>query len=67
MMTALSLVSLLAACPGAVTTDALFKDVQRAPPALQPQTAEFLVKEDRAVAVWIAETVRKCEKFGCVQ
>lgn len=55
---------LLTACQGA-GVDAAFKDVQRAPPDLKRETAEYLVQHDAHVAVWIAETRKKCERFGC--
>ena len=57
---------LLTACSG-VVVDPAFKDVQRTPPVPTEQTVEYLVTNDRPLAEWIAETRRKCERFGCVQ
>lgn len=45
--------------------DAQFSDVQRAPPPLKPPTSEYLIDNDRDVAVWIGETKLKCAEFGC--
>lgn len=64
MIAALSICS-LAGC--AQETGALFSDVQRTPPVMKRTTAEYLVRNDRAVAVWIGETKLKCERFSCVQ
>jgi len=65
LMIAASLLFLLMGCE--TKTGALFSDVQRTPPDLKPQTAEYLVRNDREVAVWVGETKLKCEKFGCVK
>jgi hypothetical protein len=43
-----------------------FKDIQRPPPKAQPATADYLIANDRPLAEWIAETARKCNRFGCV-
>ena len=43
-----------------------FKDIQRAPPVTKPETAEYLLANDRRVGVWIAETAKKCKLFGCI-
>lgn len=55
---------LLSACLGA---DASFKDVQRKPPTVSDATAVYLVKNERPFTEWVAETRKKCEKFGCVE
>tara|TARA_R100000951_G_C2644856_1_gene182208 strand:- start:2418 stop:2630 length:213 start_codon:yes stop_codon:yes gene_type:complete len=65
LMIAVSSPFLLMGCE--TKTGALFSDVQRTPPALKPATADYIIRNDRDVAVWIGETKQKCEKFGCVQ
>lgn len=57
---------LLTAC-SIVSVEPAFKDVQRAPPVPSEETARIIVANDRPLAEWIAETRRKCEKFGCAQ
>ena len=57
---------LLTAC-SVVAVDPAFKDVQRIPPVPSEETVRVIVANDRPLAEWIAETRRKCEKFGCAQ
>lgn len=53
----------LPACAG---QGASFADIQRKPPAVSETTASYLVKNARPLAEWIAETTKKCARFGCV-
>lgn len=55
------------ACAGCVasTNQPLFKDVQRTPPAVDEPVADYLVREARPLAEWIAETRIACNRFGC--
>lgn len=59
----------LSACQWRVTEQdgPLFRDVQRAPPPVAPETVDFLVREERGLAVWIAETNKNCSSFGCLK
>lgn len=54
---------LLPACAG---QGASFADIQRKPPPVSDQTACYLVHNERPLAEWIAETAKKCARFGCV-
>jgi len=55
-----------AGCEAKPSSDPAFKDVQRVPPITKRATVEYLVGNDRLLAEWVAETSRKCDKFGCV-
>lgn len=57
---------LLSACLG-VGAEPAFKDVQRQPPMVSEATSRVIVRDDRALAVWISETAKKCAEFGCVE
>ena len=57
----------LTGCGDKVGFDPAFKDIQRQPPLTKPATADYLLTNDREVGVWIAETAKKCDKFGCVK
>jgi len=57
----------LAGCDLRTGSDPAFKDIQRAPPLTKAETVGYLVSNDRLLAEWLAETARKCDKFGCVQ
>ncbi|MEM1079211.1 MAG: hypothetical protein AAGI09_11835 [Pseudomonadota bacterium] len=48
-------------------TEALFSDIQRAPPPVAPASVDFLIREERPLAAWIAETNKNCETFGCAE
>ena len=66
-MTAACSLIFLAACEPKPASDPAFKDVQRVPPITKRASVEYLVTNDRLLAEWVAETARKCDKFGCVQ
>lgn len=57
---------LLTGCGDKLGPDPAFKDIQRAPPRVTAETAEYLLKNDRRISEWIVETARKCNQFGCV-
>lgn len=46
--------------------DPLFKDVARNPPLTKQETNEYLVRNDRPLAVWIEEMAEACDEYGCV-
>lgn len=52
--------------PGALTSDALFKDVSRRPPDARPETVDALVA-DPAFGAWVVYQDRACDRWGCVQ
>jgi len=56
----------LAGCEAKPSSDPAFRDIQRVPPITKRATVEYLVGNDRLLAEWVAETSRKCDKFGCV-
>lgn len=58
-------VSFLTAC-STVSVKPAFEDIQRAPPPVKEETVRYLLQHDRHVVAWIAETIKKCEEFGCV-
>ena len=60
-------VSLLTGCGDRVGSASAFKDIQRNPPKVKVETADYLLANDRAVGVWIVETAKKCAEFGCVK
>ena len=59
--------SLLMGCGDKPGSAPAYKDVQRVPPKAKAATADYMIANDRPLAEWIAETARKCDKFGCVQ
>lgn len=43
-----------------------FEDVQREPPKLQhEETVDYLIRHERPLAEWIAETAIACDEYGC--
>lgn len=46
--------------------DARFKDVQRKPPLSRAATVDYLIANDRPLAVWIEETAKACDDYGCL-
>lgn len=67
MKYAIALTMILQAACSAVTVNPAFKDVQRMPPIPSEEAAIYLVKNERPLAEWIAETRVKCKKYGCVK
>lgn len=59
-------IAFLAACDPTLQTDPLFKDVARTPPLTKAASIEYLVKNDRPLAVWIEEMARACDEYGCI-
>lgn len=57
---------LLTACGDKLGPAPAFKDVQRVPPKVTSETADYLLKNDRRLGEWIVETAKKCNQFGCV-
>lgn len=60
------LTTFLTGCLGLNSTDAAFKDVQRKPPRVSEPTIRVIVRDDRDLAVWIEETARACDEYGCI-
>jgi hypothetical protein len=42
-----------------------FKDVARKPPLTRQATVEYLVTNDRPMAVWIEEMAQACDVYAC--
>lgn len=65
---ALSSMLLVAACE-APQRDAEphFTDVVSAPPITNPATPEWLVTNDRPLAVWIEGIAQACDRYGCAR
>lgn len=66
-MTTLCATLSLSFCTPLIQTEPLFSDIQRAPPRVAPETVDHLIREERPLAAWIAETNRNCETFGCAE
>jgi hypothetical protein len=49
----------------ALQTDPLFKDVARKPAITNPETPEWIVRNDRPFAEWVEEMGQACEDHGC--
>ena len=46
--------------------DPAFRDVARKPPLNRMETVDYLVTNDRPLAVWIEEMAAACDDYGCV-
>ena len=46
--------------------DPAFRDVARKPPLNRLETVDYLVANDRPLAVWIEEMAAACDDYGCV-
>lgn len=57
-------ITLISGCN--VQSEAAFKDIQRHPPVIERETVDYLIGNNRPLIEWIAETGKKCDKFGCV-
>ncbi|QLB38238.1 o-spanin [Sulfitobacter phage phiGT1] len=67
LLTMICAASLLTGCGDRAGSAPAFKDIQRNPPTVKPETADYLLANDRNVGVWIVETAKKCAEFGCVK
>lgn len=61
------LISSLGACQPMGRAEPAFVDVARKPPLTRPETAEYLVRNDRPMAVWIEEMATACDELGCAR
>lgn len=43
-----------------------FVDVVRDPPDAKPETADYLIRNDRPVAEYLAELGIACDTYGCL-
>lgn len=61
------LTSYLAGCDMVEVGKPAFVDVARKPPLTRVETVEYLVRNDRPMAVWIEEMAAACDDLGCVE
>jgi len=58
--------SFLSACDPILTTDALFKDVSRPPPAAPAPVLERIATDAPDLGRWIIYQDRMCDRHGCL-
>lgn len=55
----------LSGCLRVADTGPRFSDIQRAPPPVSPETADYLVRAERPFTEWLVETATNCARLGC--